>query len=181
MARRIDETQPKKCTMCGVVKDACEFGKATKRKDGSFGLLSACRSCRTKKSREYFLANPEVRNRAKRKYQKKRDAARRHDPVARMKAKLYRSIGAARKDGHTPCIATVDELLASFTGKCFVCGVPEEECTQKLNMDHDHETGEFRGWLCGKCNKAVGLLGDGPELVERLLAYLKKAEVVSDG
>ena len=39
------------------------------------------------------------------------------------------------------------------------------------NLDHDHKTGEFRGWLCGGCNRAFGLLGDSIDGVQNLLDY----------
>lgn len=37
-----------------------------------------------------------------------------------------------------------------------------ESCARiaKLRLDHDHVTGEFRGWLCNQCNTGLGLLGD---------------------
>lgn len=44
-----------------------------------------------------------------------------------------------------------------------------------LHLDHDHEDGSFRGWLCVKCNMGIGLLGDSVEQLEMRLAYLKRA------
>lgn len=41
-----------------------------------------------------------------------------------------------------------------------------------LHLDHDHDTGEFRGWLCMRCNIAIGGLGDNYEGVLRALDYL---------
>jgi hypothetical protein len=32
-------------------------------------------------------------------------------------------------------------------GRCEACGEKKVLC-----LDHDHETGEFRGWLCHRCN-----------------------------
>jgi len=46
----------------------------------------------------------------------------------------------------------------------------------RLRFDHDHVTGAFRGWLCGKCNTAIGKLGDDIAGVERALRYLKRAQ-----
>ena len=37
------------------------------------------------------------------------------------------------------------------TGVCPCCGK-----AGRLYLDHDHLTGEIRGWLCGRCNIALG-------------------------
>lgn len=52
---------------------------------------------------------------------------------------------------------------------CECCGKP---CKRALSLDHCHETGEFRGWLCRKCNSAIGMLGDNVEGVTLALYYL---------
>ncbi len=52
---------------------------------------------------------------------------------------------------------------------CECCGaVPDAT----LHADHDHVTGEFRGWLCRKCNMALGLLGDTIDGVLNAVSYL---------
>jgi|TARA_R100001530_G_C4208141_1_gene126630 hypothetical protein len=40
-------------------------------------------------------------------------------------------------------------------------------------LDHDHITGEIRGWLCNSCNVSSGQLGDNLESAERLVKYYK--------
>lgn len=45
-----------------------------------------------------------------------------------------------------------------------------------LFIDHDHDTGVFRGWLCQWCNSALGTLGDNIAGLEHALAYLKRAQ-----
>jgi len=48
-------------------------------------------------------------------------------------------------------------------------------CTQKATcLDHDHETNKFRGWLCSKHNRALGLFGDNIQGIEQALEYLHK-------
>lgn len=43
-----------------------------------------------------------------------------------------------------------------------------------LSLDHCHTSGAFRGWLCHRCNMALGLLGDDiPEAIVRLTRYLE--------
>ena len=43
---------------------------------------------------------------------------------------------------------------------------------QDLVLDHNHTTGEFRGWICNDCNSAIGKLGDSHEVLARAIAYL---------
>jgi len=52
---------------------------------------------------------------------------------------------------------------------CECCGTE----TDKLVYDHDHQTGKFRGYLCRKCNLAIGHIGDDIESLSRALNYLK--------
>jgi hypothetical protein len=57
---------------------------------------------------------------------------------------------------------------------CECCGrLPGK---QSLNLDHCHESGAFRGWLCGLCNTAIGKLGDNARNVLRAFHYLARTE-----
>lgn len=62
--------------------------------------------------------------------------------------------------------------------KCQICGNPEKlySASQKLNYDHCHITGKFRGVLCRSCNQAIGQLGDTAESLLKAYTYLKEAE-----
>lgn len=52
--------------------------------------------------------------------------------------------------------------------KCDVCGK-----NWKICYDHDHKTDKFRGWLCGHCNSALGMVNDDIDILEGLIKYLK--------
>lgn len=52
--------------------------------------------------------------------------------------------------------------------KCEICGTSEKLC-----WDHNHTTGNFRGTLCGPCNKGIGHFFDSPELCVRAAEYLR--------
>jgi Recombination endonuclease VII len=56
---------------------------------------------------------------------------------------------------------------------CECCGRVEDG--RFLCLDHDHVTGKFRGWLCGRCNRAIGQLGDSLVSVRLAVAYLERA------
>lgn len=66
-----------------------------------------------------------------------------------------------------------DALLEQQNGGCAVCGeMDHDELGRRLAVDHDHDTKRVRGLLCQRCNRAVGLLKDNPELALRMSRYL---------
>jgi len=58
------------------------------------------------------------------------------------------------------------------SNKCEVCGSKDKLC-----YDHDHKTMKFRGVLCNKCNRSIGILGDTVESIQKVLFYLTKEKV----
>ena len=63
--------------------------------------------------------------------------------------------------------------------RCEICNASENECIQEtlhykraFCLDHNHQTGEFRGWLCHDCNRALGQFKDSIEILERAIKYL---------
>ena len=56
---------------------------------------------------------------------------------------------------------------------CELCGDSPSGRTGCLCFDHDHESGTFRGWICTRCNQALGLFRDNPELLLKAVSYLK--------
>ncbi len=52
--------------------------------------------------------------------------------------------------------------------KCELCSSEKRIC-----FDHDHKTGKFRGWICDRCNKALGLVGDNIETLQLMIEYIK--------
>lgn len=62
-------------------------------------------------------------------------------------------------------------------GFCEACGVTDPGTARKTwRLDHCHETGVFRGWLCNACNTGIGMLGDNVFELEKRLAYLRRFE-----
>ena len=55
-----------------------------------------------------------------------------------------------------------------------VCSVCLGARSRRLVVDHDHKTNEIRGWLCDKCNLALGYLGDDADTIYRLAEYMNK-------
>jgi predicted nucleic acid-binding Zn ribbon protein len=63
-------------------------------------------------------------------------------------------------------------------GKCAICHQPERtKRNHLLSVDHCHKTKRFRGLLCSHCNRAVGLLGDDPVVMESAARYVRSSYV----
>jgi hypothetical protein len=65
-------------------------------------------------------------------------------------------------------------MFSQQKGLCYICGKPECSSNRQLAVDHDHATGKVRGLLCGKCNKAIGLLNDDISILKSAIEYLEK-------
>lgn len=66
-----------------------------------------------------------------------------------------------------------DLMVDEQNGCCKICGTDEPGGNRKrFSIDHNHQTGEVRGLLCGSCNAALGLLKDNPEILQSAFNYL---------
>lgn len=67
---------------------------------------------------------------------------------------------------------------------CDCCGKSEDDLTVSYSktgtpisvwrLDHCHETGQFRGWLCANCNIGLGKFYDDPDLLTKAIQYIQK-------
>ena len=76
---------------------------------------------------------------------------------------------------------THDQFEKAFIeqdGCCHLCGKEGDESSKvnKLCVDHDHNTGEFRGLLCRGCNMAMAFVDDS-EWLSRAFRYQNKEHV----
>lgn len=54
--------------------------------------------------------------------------------------------------------------------KCAIC---ESKTDEKLCADHNHSNGKFRGLLCQRCNRSLGLLRDSINILKKAIQYLE--------
>jgi len=52
--------------------------------------------------------------------------------------------------------------------KCELCGR-----VKRIVFDHNHRTNKFRGWICVKCNVALGMVEDNIQTLELMIQYIK--------
>lgn len=96
----------------------------------------------------------------------------------RQKATRRITTGRINKSDMSP--EEYQERLTAQGGVCGICGQPRLDHNGKLHKDHCHTTGEWRGLLCGHCNKGLGLFNDDPELLVAAAFYLMKEVNILD-
>lgn len=73
--------------------------------------------------------------------------------------------------------ATATRLLQAQRGLCAICksgtSVLKDGRERSLDLDHDHDSGEIRGFLCIRCNRGIGIFSDNIETLSAAIAYLR--------
>lgn len=167
----------KLCAKCNEIKEVKKFRSNLTSSDGFRGQ---CKTCEKATRGKRYAANPEFhrkqvkdwRERNPEKVKERRRKA--YVGKCRFRVASETSRNVAKRRGHQPCNATIEELKAAFDGKCHICGVPEAECNRRLSLDHCHKTGKFRGWLCGECNRMIGCAKDSIKRLESAKKYLQQ-------
>ena len=159
----------KTCSRCGKTQPLGEFHKDKQTKDGH---RCACKECMRVIARAYSVAYPERMTAARKRWneanpeqvaatQKRWKEA---HPERVRDIKLRSTYGISQAD--------YAEMLKTQGRGCAICGKTKAEEGMRLSVDHDHDTGEVRGLLCGSCNRAIGLLRHDPELLRSATVYL---------
>ncbi len=65
------------------------------------------------------------------------------------------------------------KLVKEYDGYCKICNIHQDDIEGGFHIDHCHYTGNFRGFLCPKCNQGMGLLGDDPAILRAAADYLE--------
>jgi hypothetical protein len=64
-----------------------------------------------------------------------------------------------------------------------IAGREQPECCElcgesgRTVFDHCHASGQFRGWLCDRCNRVLGCVKDSPALLLKMALYLENQGV----
>jgi hypothetical protein len=64
-------------------------------------------------------------------------------------------------------------VLDSQWNRCAACSCGFSKPVRAV-VDHCHLTGRVRGFLCDRCNRAIGFFKDSPELLQKAIEYLEK-------
>jgi hypothetical protein len=65
-------------------------------------------------------------------------------------------------------------MLEAQEFACWICGKIPDPGKKGLCLDHDHETGEVRAFLCHNCNFVIGNSFEDPAILRRAIDYLEE-------
>ena len=163
------------CTHCSadcVVRDHRRFnGGAPWLCDSCYSTVKTCKLCGVTKALEEFNRRSDARV--------GRSAHCRSCMAAKWTAVDHEKRTRAKRRAHGLEYDVYLAMCLEQGNRCRVCGEVESDIHQgtrnvrELAIDHDHTTGEIRGLLCGKCNKAIGLMRDDPGRLRAAAEYLE--------
>lgn len=119
-------------------------------------------------------------------YQENKDRLRQQKKISRRKWRMIPE-NAAKERLHSNAwkrrkflkhLGVTEEEVAAAKknqdNKCAICNQDKH-----LYLDHCHNTGKFRAWLCMHCNTAIGLLDENGAYLASAVAYLDKHRAAS--
>jgi hypothetical protein len=83
-----------------------------------------------------------------------------------------RRADANRKSRYGLLPKVFDDLLEKQGGKCGICAA-NITWPKVPHVHHCHKTEKVRGLLCTRCNRAIGMFGDDPNLLQRAADYTR--------
>lgn len=108
------------------------------------GLNSLCKQCARTKSVEWSRNNPAKIY------------------ITRRRTRLKKDFGISPEE--------YEDLFRKQLGLCAICHKPSQH---KLNIDHNHKTGNIRALLCTGCNRGLGFFQDSSELLLKAAEYIE--------
>jgi hypothetical protein len=158
----------KTCRRCRKAKPVSEFHRNVSRSDGRASHCKACRALWKSK------AAPEKRQHWYKLARERRLRDKQQNPE---KVRQRERKWQLTKFGLT--LAAYEALLAKQGSVCAICKRPsgtykrKHRLTTQLDVDHCHSSGRVRGLLCTRCNRALGLFRDDPQILQAAILYLE--------
>ena len=154
----------KTCNKCEIEKQLDKFSKL----NGKF--RSICKLCYNESMREYNSSA--TRKESQRKYSKlRRESMREYNSSEEGKrAQRHRHLMKL----YSISLENYENVYIRQLGLCAICKTDKPGGRgNRLNVDHDHNTGQLRGLLCHYCNVGIGIMQDSVNLVEAAITYLQ--------
>lgn len=132
---------------------------------------------RTEEARRYRKKHPDkVKANSKRYREQNIDKVRECDKLAKRR---MRSLNPEKEKARLKKFAQrLEEKRLREAGRekpenCEICNLKEF----RIVFDHCHNSGKFRGWICDRCNRTLGIVKDSSELLIKMSDYLETHNV----
>lgn len=130
--------------------------------------IKLCNDSRKEYRAEYKAANAEAMREAVHTWYSKKNKERARNNARAWRAKNRETVRAQGRKKAWKRNGVAEPTAEMRSGECPIC-----LRNVALVWDHDHATGETRGWICNCCNRALGQLGDTFQAVLRAAEYLR--------
>jgi hypothetical protein len=172
----------KVCIICNIEKENDMFAKDSHHTNGT---KNTCKSCAAKRKKKYYdehraislLAAKRYRDNNKEKIAQSKkqwsqsDKGKKHIAEYCKRPEVRKRFQFQQwKRKYGLAIREAELLLTHQQSKCAVCGVE----LQSPYLDHCHQTGTIRGFLCLNCNIGLGAFRDNPKFLIEAARYLEK-------
>jgi Recombination endonuclease VII len=140
----------KQCSVCSETKELDQFYNMKSSKDGK-GYR--CKECDNNARQKWAEKHPE------------------RSHLSQRQRNLKHRFGVD--------LEWYEEQFKKQNYSCAICESKTNKTTGtrefwNFSVDHCHDSGKVRGILCNNCNRALGLLQDSAELLQRAKNYLEK-------
>lgn len=131
--------------------------------------MKTCPSCKSEKSIDQYWKSQYSCIDCTKEKQKTRWASR--TPKKRLEQHLKYKYGVT--------VVELEETLKEQDNKCAICKLelPDlliyEDRRRGYAIDHNHDTGKFRGILCLTCNSLLGMAKDNKDILLEAINYLE--------
>ena len=105
---------------------------------------------------------------SRKKYKKNNTKKIREDEKMASKRRKLKEYGVINK--------SFKEILIEQNNSCKICKTNQDDLSQFLHIDHDHNTNKFRGLLCVNCNTLLANAKDDIEILLKAIEYLKNTK-----
>jgi len=124
---------------------------------------SLCEECKERK--QTYLNEYRAKNR-----DKTNEYARRHAPPY---SPRRREVNSSIKTKFGLSKTEVNTMLASQGYVCAICHQPNN-LKSRMGLDHNHETGQYREFLCHRCNSVLGFVNEDVSILSNMVRYIRK-------
>jgi hypothetical protein len=138
--------------ICNICCETKPLGAFSLHKKGAQGRHPACKVCRSRQAKAWYLNKRQEIIESRREWRKR--------------------TGAHRRQSYGLSVEEFNAMIVAQNGRCAIC--LEVPTGRGFHVDHCHLTGKIRGLLCRGCNLALGHMKDDPRRLQKAATYLYK-------